>query len=54
MCPSDFKRSRSRSTLLCGLVIDLPRRVAQDRPSLLHVQYTAPTHLLGAHRRQRA
>ena len=40
--PQRFQKSRVSANPFVRLGYDLPRRVAQDRPSLLHVQYTAP------------
>jgi glycosyltransferase involved in cell wall biosynthesis len=40
--PDRFKKRRVAINPYVRLGYDLPRRVAEDRPSLLHVQYTAP------------
>ncbi len=40
--PKRFRKSRVSVNPFMRLGYDLPRRVSQDRPSLLHVQYTAP------------
>jgi glycosyltransferase involved in cell wall biosynthesis len=40
--PQRFKKSKVSVNPFVRLGYDLPRRVAQDRPDLLHVQYTAP------------
>jgi glycosyltransferase involved in cell wall biosynthesis len=40
--PARFRKTRVSVNPFVRLGYDLPRRVAQDRPSLLHVQYTAP------------
>jgi glycosyltransferase involved in cell wall biosynthesis len=40
--PHRFKTRRVSVNPFVRLGYDLPRRVAEDRPSLLHVQYTAP------------
>jgi len=40
--PERFEKKRVSPNPFVRLGYDLPRRVAQDRPSLLHVQYTAP------------
>jgi glycosyltransferase involved in cell wall biosynthesis len=40
--PDRFKKRRVSVNPFVRLGYDLPRRVAEDRPSLLHVQYTAP------------
>lgn len=40
--PARFQKRRVAVNPFVRLGYDLPRRVAQDRPSLLHVQYTAP------------
>lgn len=40
--PERFTKRRVSVNPFVRLGYDLPRRVAQDRPSLLHVQYTAP------------
>src|ERR1700684_2531185 len=37
-----FKKTKVSVTPFVRLGYDLPRRVAEDRPNLLHVQYTAP------------
>ena len=52
--PQRFQKRRVSVNPFVRLGYDLPRRVAEDRPSLLHVQYTAPHRLLGAYRGQRA
>jgi glycosyltransferase involved in cell wall biosynthesis len=40
--PGRFQKKRVSVNPFVRLGYDLPRRVAEDRPSLLHVQYTAP------------
>jgi glycosyltransferase involved in cell wall biosynthesis len=40
--PDRFTKRRVAVNPFLRLGYDLPRRVAEDRPSLLHVQYTAP------------
>jgi glycosyltransferase involved in cell wall biosynthesis len=40
--PQRFQKTKVSVNPFVRLGYDLPRRVAQDRPSLLHVQYTAP------------
>ena len=40
--PERFKKKRVSGNPFLRLGYDLPRRVAQDSPSLLHVQYTSP------------
>jgi glycosyltransferase involved in cell wall biosynthesis len=40
--PERFQKKRVSANPFVRLGYDLPRRVAEDRPSLLHVQYTAP------------
>ena len=40
--PQRFQKRRVAVNPFVRLGYDLPRRVAQDRPALLHVQYTAP------------
>jgi glycosyltransferase involved in cell wall biosynthesis len=40
--PERFPKRRVSVNPFVRLGYDLPRRVAEDRPSLLHVQYTAP------------
>ncbi len=40
--PDRFQKRRVAINPYLRLGYDLPRRVAQDRPNLLHVQYTAP------------
>src|SRR5271170_2058583 len=40
--PERFHKRRVAVNPFVRLGYDLPRRVAEDRPSLLHVQYTAP------------
>jgi glycosyltransferase involved in cell wall biosynthesis len=40
--PDRFQKKRVAINPFVRLGYDLPRRVAADRPSLLHVQYTAP------------
>ena len=40
--PARFHKRRVSVNPFVRLGYDLPRRVAEDRPSLLHVQYTAP------------
>jgi glycosyltransferase involved in cell wall biosynthesis len=40
--PQRFQKRRVSGNPFVRLGYDLPRRVAEDRPSLLHVQYTAP------------
>jgi glycosyltransferase involved in cell wall biosynthesis len=40
--PQRFHKKRVSVNPFMRLGYDLPRRVAEDRPSLLHVQYTAP------------
>ena len=40
--PQRFQKKRVSVNPFVRLGYDLPRRVAQDRPDLLHVQYTAP------------
>ncbi len=40
--PERFQKRRVSVNPFVRLGYDLPRRVAQDRPNLLHVQYTAP------------
>jgi glycosyltransferase involved in cell wall biosynthesis len=40
--PDRFQKKRVAVNPYLRLGYDLPRRVAQDRPNLLHVQYTAP------------
>ena len=40
--PQRFQKRRVSVNPFVRLGYDLPRRVVQDRPSLLHVQYTAP------------
>jgi glycosyltransferase involved in cell wall biosynthesis len=40
--PQRFQTRKVSANPFMRLGYDLPRRVAQDRPSLLHVQYTAP------------
>jgi glycosyltransferase involved in cell wall biosynthesis len=40
--PRRFQKRRVSVNPFVRLGYDLPRRVAEDRPSLLHVQYTAP------------
>jgi glycosyltransferase involved in cell wall biosynthesis len=40
--PERFQKKRVSVNPFVRLGYDLPRRVAEDRPSLLHVQYTAP------------
>lgn len=40
--PQRFQKRRVSVNPFVRLGYDLPRRVAEDRPSLLHVQYTAP------------
>jgi glycosyltransferase involved in cell wall biosynthesis len=40
--PERFQKRRVAVNPYVRLGYDLPRRVAEDRPSLLHVQYTAP------------
>jgi glycosyltransferase involved in cell wall biosynthesis len=40
--PERFRKRRVSVNPFIRLGYDLPRRVAEDRPSLLHVQYTAP------------
>ena len=40
--PDRFQKKRVAINPYIRLGYDLPRRVAEDRPSLLHVQYTAP------------
>jgi glycosyltransferase involved in cell wall biosynthesis len=40
--PERFEKKPVSVNPFVRLGFDLPRRVAQDRPSLLHVQYTAP------------
>jgi glycosyltransferase involved in cell wall biosynthesis len=40
--PQRFQKGRVSVNPFVRLGFDLPRRVAEDRPSLLHVQYTAP------------
>jgi glycosyltransferase involved in cell wall biosynthesis len=40
--PDRFRKRRVAVNPYVRLGYDLPRRVAEDRPSLLHVQYTAP------------
>jgi glycosyltransferase involved in cell wall biosynthesis len=40
--PDRFRKRRVSVNPFMRLGYDLPRRVAEDRPSLLHVQYTAP------------
>jgi hypothetical protein len=40
--PERFQKKRCRRIPFVRLGYDLPRRVAEDRPHLLHVQYTAP------------
>jgi len=40
--PKRFQKRRVSVNPFVRLGYDLPRRVAEDRPSLLHVQYTAP------------
>jgi glycosyltransferase involved in cell wall biosynthesis len=40
--PERFERRRVSTNPFVRLGFDLPRRVRQDRPDLLHVQYTAP------------
>jgi glycosyltransferase involved in cell wall biosynthesis len=40
--PSRFEKKRVSVNPFVRLGYDLPRRVAEDRPDLLHVQYTAP------------
>jgi glycosyltransferase involved in cell wall biosynthesis len=40
--PKRFQKTKVSVNPFVRLGYDLPRRVAQDRPNLLHVQYTAP------------
>jgi glycosyltransferase involved in cell wall biosynthesis len=40
--PERFQKKRVAANPFLRLGYDLPRRVAEDRPNLLHVQYTAP------------
>jgi glycosyltransferase involved in cell wall biosynthesis len=40
--PERFQKKRVAVNPFVRLGFDLPRRVAEDRPALLHVQYTAP------------
>ena len=40
--PERFQKKRVSANPFMRLGYDLPRRVAEDRPSLVHVQYTAP------------
>jgi glycosyltransferase involved in cell wall biosynthesis len=40
--PARFEKKRVSVNPFVRLGYDLPRRVAEDRPDLLHVQYTAP------------
>jgi glycosyltransferase involved in cell wall biosynthesis len=40
--PQRFQKTKVSVNPFVRLGYDLPRRVAEDRPSLLHVQYTAP------------
>src|ERR1700721_3563653 len=40
--PERFQKKRVSLNPFVRLGYDLPRRVAEDRPNLLHVQYTAP------------
>ena len=40
--PERFEKKRVSANPFVRLGFDLPRRVMEDRPSLLHVQYTAP------------
>jgi glycosyltransferase involved in cell wall biosynthesis len=40
--PQRFQKTRVSTNPFVRLGYDLPRRVAQDKPDLLHVQYTAP------------
>jgi glycosyltransferase involved in cell wall biosynthesis len=40
--PDRFQKKRVAINPYVRLGYDLPKRIAQDRPSLLHVQYTAP------------
>jgi glycosyltransferase involved in cell wall biosynthesis len=40
--PRRFQKKRVSANPFVRLGYDLPRRVSNDRPSLLHVQYTAP------------
>jgi glycosyltransferase involved in cell wall biosynthesis len=40
--PERFQKKRVSVNPFVRLGYDLPRRVAEDRPNLLHVQYTAP------------
>jgi glycosyltransferase involved in cell wall biosynthesis len=40
--PDRFQKKRVAINPYVRLGYDLPRRIAQDRPSLLHVQYTGP------------
>ena len=40
--PDRFQKKRVSANPFVRLGYDLPRRVSEDRPSLLHVQYTAP------------
>ena len=42
MLPSRFRRARVSPNPFVRLGADLPLRLRRDRPSLLHVQYTAP------------
>jgi glycosyltransferase involved in cell wall biosynthesis len=42
--PERFQKRRVAINPYVRLGYDLPRRVARDRPNLLHVQYTAPIH----------
>jgi glycosyltransferase involved in cell wall biosynthesis len=42
--PERFVKRRVSSNPFVRLGYDLPRRVREDRPALLHVQYTAPIH----------
>jgi glycosyltransferase involved in cell wall biosynthesis len=40
--PQRFKKTKVSVNPFVRLGYDLPRRIAEDRPNLLHVQYTAP------------
>ncbi len=52
--PRRFLKRRVAVNPFVRLGFDLPRRLRHDKPHLLHVQYTAPSFLLHAHRCERS